>query len=66
VAPGTKITVTNHDSATHTVTETGNKAFDTGDIGNGQTATFTAPTTPGTYNYICSIHTYMKGTLVVK
>jgi plastocyanin len=66
VAPGTKITVTNHDTATHTVTATTNKAFDTGNISGGATTTFTAPTTPGTYNYICSIHTYMTGTLIVK
>jgi plastocyanin len=65
VAPGTKVTVTNEDSATHTVTATGAKAFDTGDIAPGKSATFTAPTTPAAYAYICGIHQYMQGTLTV-
>ncbi|MFJ8335978.1 cupredoxin domain-containing protein [Streptomyces sp. NPDC094437] len=65
VGPGTVITVTNNDSATHTVTATGKKTFDTGDIGAGRTKTFTAPKTAGTYSYICTIHQYMKGTLTV-
>jgi plastocyanin len=65
VAPGTKVTVTNQDSVTHTVTATGAKAFDTGDVNAGATVTFTAPATAGSYPYICSIHTYMHGTLTV-
>lgn len=66
VAPGAKVTVTNEDTVAHTVTATGDKAFDTGDIAGGKTVTFTAPSTDGSYPYICSIHTYMQGTLVVK
>jgi plastocyanin len=65
VAPGAKVTVMNQDSVTHTLTATGTKAFDTGDIAAGSTATFTAPTKPGSYPYICTIHTYMHGTLTV-
>jgi len=65
VAPGTKVTVTNEDSTTHTVTATGAKAFDTGDIAPGKTTTFTAPATSGAYPYICEIHQYMQGTLTV-
>ncbi|MEV6107359.1 cupredoxin family copper-binding protein [Streptomyces sp. NPDC051940] len=65
VRPGTKITVVNRDSATHTVTATGDKAFDTGDIEGGATTTFTAPSAPGSYAYICTIHPNMKGTLTV-
>jgi plastocyanin len=65
VAPGTKVTVTNQDTVTHTVTATGAKAFDTGDITPGSTVTFTAPAAAGSYPYICSIHTYMQGTLTV-
>ncbi len=30
------------------------------------TATFTAPTAPGTYPYHCIFHANMKGTLTVK
>jgi plastocyanin len=66
VAPGTKVTVTNEDSVTHTVTSTASPhAFDTGDVSAGATLTFTAPTKAGTYTYICSIHTYMHGSLTV-
>ena len=65
VAPGTTIRVTNKDSVDHTLTATGGQ-FDTGDIGGGQTKTFTAPTKPGSYHYICNIHQYMMGTIVVR
>lgn len=67
VAPGATVTVHNSNTgevATHTVTATGG-AFNTGDIAPGQTKTFTAPTKPGSYPYICEIHQYMTGTLVV-
>jgi plastocyanin len=65
VAPGATVSVTNKDSVTHTLTATGGQ-FNTGDIGPNQTKTFTAPTKPGTYHYICNIHQYMMGTIVVK
>ena len=66
VSPGAKVTVTNDDSVTHTVTATGTKAFDTGDVAPGKTVTFTAPSADGSYPYICTIHQYMHGTLIVK
>lgn len=65
VAPGTKITVINEDEAPHTVTAT-DHSFDSGMIHGGQRGEFTAPTTPGTYPYICTVHPYMKGTLIVQ
>jgi plastocyanin len=65
VAPGSRVTVTNRDSVTHTLTATGGQ-FSTGDIGAGQTKTFTAPSKAGTYSYICNIHQYMTGTIVVR
>jgi plastocyanin len=65
VKPGATVTVTNKDSATHTLTATGGQ-FDTGDITQNQTKTFKAPMKPGTYNYICNIHQYMTGTIIVK
>jgi plastocyanin len=64
VAPGATVTVTNKDQVTHTLTAT-KGVFNTGDIAAGQSKTFTAPNSPGTYPYICSIHQYMSGTLVV-
>jgi plastocyanin len=65
VAPATKITVINEDQAPHTVTAN-DKSFDTGTIAGGQRGEFTAPTKPGTYPYICTIHQYMTGTLIVR
>lgn len=64
VAPGATVTVTNHDQVAHTITSA-KGGFNTGDIAAGQSKTFTAPNTPGSYSYICSIHQYMTGTLVV-
>ncbi|HEX5117758.1 MAG TPA: cupredoxin domain-containing protein [Pseudonocardiaceae bacterium] len=65
VAPGAKITVRNNDSTAHTATVS-DKLFDTGPIDQNATAIFTAPTKPGSYTYICDIHQFMQGTLVVK
>lgn len=65
IKAGSTVTVTNHDSATHTWTAT-NKAFDSGDLATGKTFTFTFTfTKPGTYSYLCSIHPSMHGTVTV-
>ncbi len=66
VKSGAKVTVSNEDTTTHTVTAKDNKSFDTGDIADGSTTTFTAPTKAGTYDYLCTIHTFMKGKLTVR
>jgi len=67
VAPGAVITVRNQDSVTHTLTDKADpKLFGTGDIGAGQVKTFKAPGQAGSYSYICMIHQYMTGTLVVR
>jgi plastocyanin len=64
VAPGTRVTWTNADDEAHTVVEKERKfksaALDTDDT---YSQTFTAP---GEYEYICSIHPYMTGKIVVK
>jgi plastocyanin len=65
VTPGVTVSVTNKDSATHTLTATGGQ-FNTGDIDQNQTKTFKAPMKPGTYHYICNIHQYMMGSIDVK
>ena len=67
VKPGQKVTVTNDDSVTHTLTDKVSHKFDTGDIpGSGGRKTFTAPTQPGRYPFGCTIHPDMKGTLLVR
>lgn len=65
VMPGTKITVINEDQATHTFTAR-DKSFDTGRIPGGQRREVTVATKPGTYPYLCLIHQYMTGTLIVQ
>jgi plastocyanin len=65
VTPGETIKVTNKDSATHTLTATNGK-FNTGDVTQNHTKSIKAPTKRGTYHYICNIHQYMMGTIVVK
>ena len=65
VSPGATISVTNKDSATHTLTATDGQ-FNTGDVTQNQTKTFKAPMQAGTYHYICNIHQYMMGSITVK
>ncbi|HEY8546644.1 MAG TPA: hypothetical protein VIL36_16405 [Acidimicrobiales bacterium] len=62
VDPGGLVTVANRDGAPHTVT---GGAFDSGQVDGGGTASFTAPSEPGTYDFRCQIHPDMSGTLTV-
>jgi plastocyanin len=64
VAKGTKVTVTNDDGTTHTLSAR-DGSFDTGDLGAGRRATITLDRT-GTFSYFCKIHNYMTGTVVVR
>ncbi|MFF7642923.1 cupredoxin domain-containing protein [Streptomyces canus] len=66
VKAGQKITVVNEDSAAHTVTATEGSAFDTGSISGGKSGTFTAPSKAGSYAFVCTFHSNMKGTLTVR
>jgi plastocyanin len=66
VPPGAVVMVTNMDTAAHTVTADQGPAFDVNVAGGGGTATFTAPSAPGTYAYHCTYHPNMHGTLTVK
>ncbi len=63
VKVGGSVTWVNRDATTHTVTDN-NKAFDSGNIASGATYKYTF-TTAGTYQYYCTIHPFMKGTIVV-
>jgi len=63
VKVGDTITWTNHDDIPHTVTSTGHfrsKALDTDDK-----FSFTF-TTPGAFEYFCSLHPHMQGSVVVE
>jgi plastocyanin len=68
VAKGTKVTWTNKDTTKHTVTSgtrpTRDGKFD-GQIDAAGTFSFTFTDT-GTYQYFCSIHSSMNGTITVK
>jgi plastocyanin len=65
VKPGQEVTVTNDDTAAHTVTEAKSKSFDTGNVAAAGTGKFTAPDAAGAYPFICTYHPNMKGTLTV-
>lgn len=62
ITPGDQVIFVNDDSAPHTATAQG--LFDTGRLGQGQQASLTFGSA-GTYNYICSFHPNMKGTITV-
>jgi plastocyanin len=64
VAPGATVEVVNTDAAPHNVTAT-DKSFKTSTINQDEKTTFTAPTTPGRYEFSCTIHPEMTGTLIV-
>jgi plastocyanin len=68
VSPGELIKVENHDSVTHTLTsDSGDTAhFNTGYIHPGQTVYIHAPRKPGTYPYLCLIHQFMTGVIIVR
>jgi len=65
IPAGTSVTFVNDDPAAHTVTATGDKpAFDSGNMDQNAKWTFTFKT-PGTYQYFCKYHAFMKATVVV-
>jgi amicyanin len=63
VKAGNTVTWTNKDEDPHTVVA-GGGAFRSQALGSGGTYSFTFPTA-GTFDYICSIHPFMRGTVVV-
>jgi plastocyanin len=65
VAPGATVEVVNSDAAPHNVTAA-DGSFETPDLAQDETATFTAPTEPGTYEFTCTLHPEMTGSLVVE
>jgi len=64
VSTGTTVTWINNDNVDHTVnSESG--LFNSGTLTKGKNYTYTF-TEPGTYNYICSLHPSMRGTIKVQ
>ena len=64
VKPGTTVTWTNDDDDSHTVASS-SKLFKSKALDTGDKFSFTF-TTPGTYQYFCSLHPHMTATIVVE
>ena len=64
VQAGTTVTWTNADDAPHTVVST-TKLFKSSALDTTDKFSFTFAT-PGTYEYFCSLHPHMTGTVVVE
>jgi plastocyanin len=64
VKAGTTVTWTNGDDIPHTVTSSA-KLFKSKTLDTDDTFTFTF-TTPGVYEYFCSLHPHMTGAVVVE
>lgn len=60
---GDAVTWINRDEEPHTVADSGG-SFRSPGMGANGTYSFTF-STPGTFDYICTIHTFMRGTVVV-
>lgn len=65
VKAGTTVTWINQDDIPHTVVATDKKTFKSGALDTDDKFTFTF-TTAGTYDYFCSLHPHMTGTIVVE
>lgn len=63
VKAGARVSWTNRDTAPHTATVA--DGFDTGNLRKGDEKTLTLKT-PGTFEYICEIHPFMKATVIVE
>lgn len=64
IAPGAEVTVTNEDTAPHTVTADGKGDFNV-EVGPGESVTFTAPEKAGEYPVICTYHPQMSATMIM-
>jgi plastocyanin len=65
VKVGTKVTFTNDDSTVHTAGASDDPVIHSGNLSKGQTYTVTF-NKAGTYDYVCDIHNYMHGTIIVQ
>jgi plastocyanin len=65
VAPGATIMLQNNDRSPHSMTSEGDDFAEVVLDGGGASGTFTAPSEPGEYAYVCKFHPEMVDTLVV-
>lgn len=65
VKKGTKVTWTNQDNTSHTVTATNGGGFNSSALAKGDTFNFTFNQT-GTFTYKCNFHPDMIGTVIVQ
>jgi plastocyanin len=66
VPAGTKVTWTNHDDMPHTVTSTGKpKTLDSDALDTDDQFSHVF-VEPGTYNYLCTVHSKMSGQVIVE
>ena len=65
IPAGTQVTWINKDDDAHTVVSVDGKTFKSKGLDTGDKFSFTFHD-PGTYEYFCSIHKQMKGTIIVK
>jgi plastocyanin len=65
VKPGTKVVWTNRDTAIHDIKDTSPLATPVSkEMGKGDTFSITYAS-PGSFSYVCGIHTYMTGSVEV-
>lgn len=64
VNAGDSVRFVNDDPIAHTATAV-DKSFDTGNLDQGKSATVTF-SKAGTYDYLCTYHTYMTSKVIVK
>ena len=64
IKAGTTVTWVNHDDEPHTVNEN-NKTFKSGTLDTDAKFSYKF-TSPGSYNYFCSLHPRMTGQIIVK
>ena len=65
VKAGTEVRFTNSDSAPHTATSTEKGLFETGDLGKDESGSIKVDR-PGTYEYFCRFHVFMKGKVIAE
>lgn len=65
IARGGSVTWTNRDPIAHNAVNTGSSPFNSGTLNQNQTFRFTF-NTAGTFNYVCTFHAGMNGTVIVQ